>query len=191
MNYLAHLFLAEDTPESLIGNLLGDFMKGVVKEQFSNSIQQGIELHRKIDSYTDSHPVVRNAKHLISLERRRYAGVLLDVFYDHFIAKYWMNYSSITLKDFSKKVYNILWENQLILPERLRLAVPKIIEQDWLNSYQEISGIELAVNRLARRAKNGNVLAGGVEELKAHYQEIDYSFQNFFPDLVIYVKSQN
>ena len=166
-------------------------MKGVVKEQFSSSIQQGIELHRKIDSYTDSHPVVRNAKHLISLERRRYAGVLLDVFYDHFIAKYWMNYSSITLKDFSKKVYNILWENQLILPERLRLAVPKIIEQDWLNSYQEISGIELAVNRLARRAKNGNVLAGGVEELKAHYQEIDYSFQNFFPDLVIYVKSQN
>lgn len=88
MNYLAHLFLADDTPESLLGNLLGDFMKGVVKEQFSNSIQQGIELHRKIDSYTDSHPVVRNAKHLISLERRRYAGVLLDVFYDHFLAKY-------------------------------------------------------------------------------------------------------
>lgn len=191
MNYLAHLFLADDTPESLIGNLLGDFMKGAVKEQFSNSIQQGIELHRKIDSYTDSHPLVRNTKSLISLERRRYAGVLLDVFYDHFLAKYWMNYSSITLKDFSEKVYNILWENQSILPERLRLAVPKIIEQDWLNSYQEISGIELAVNRLARRARKGNPLAGGVEELKAHYQEIDYSFKNFFPSLIIYVKSQN
>ncbi len=191
MNYLAHLFLADDTPESLLGNLLGDFMKGAVKEQFSNSIQQGIELHRKIDSYTDSHPVVRNAKHLISLERRRYAGVLLDVFYDHFLAKYWMNYSSITLKDFSKKVYNILWQNQSILPDKLRLAVPKIIEQDWLNSYQEISGIELALNRLARRAKNGNALAEGIEELNAHYQEIDYSFKNFFPDLIIYVKSQN
>jgi acyl carrier protein phosphodiesterase len=190
MNYLAHLFLADDTPESLLGNLLGDFMKGVVKEQFSNSIQQGIELHRKIDSYTDSHPVVRNAKHLISLERRRYAGVLLDVFYDHFLAKYWRNYSSITLKDFSQKVYNILWENQSILPDKLRLAVPKIIEQDWFNSYQEISGIELALNRLARRAKKGNALAGGVEDLKAHYQEIDYSFKNFFPDLIIYVKSQ-
>lgn len=190
MNYLAHLFLADDTPESLLGNLLGDFMKGVVKEQFSNSIQQGIELHRKIDSYTDSHPVVRNAKHLISLERRRYAGVLLDVFYDHFLAKYWTNYSSITLQDFSQKVYNILWENQSILPDKLRLAVPKIIEQDWLNSYQEISGIELALNRLAHRAKKGNALAGGVEDLNAHYQEIDYSFKNFFPDLIIYVKSQ-
>lgn len=191
MNYLAHLFLADDTPESLIGNLLGDFMKGAVKEQFSNSIQQGIELHRKIDSFTDSHPVVRNAKRLILLERRRYAGVLLDVFYDHFLAKYWTNYSSITLKYFSQKVYNILWKNQSILPDKLRQAVPKIIEQDWLNSYQEISGIELALNRLAHRARKGNLLAGGVDDLKAHYQEIDYSFKNFFPDLVIYVKSQN
>lgn len=191
MNYLAHLFLADDTPESLLGNLLGDFMKGAVKEQFSNSIQQGIELHRKIDSYTDSHPVVRNAKHLISLERRRYAGVLLDVFYDHFLAKYWTNYSSITLKEFSQRVYTILWENKSILPDKLRLAVPKIIEQDWLNSYQEISGIELALNRLARRAKNGNALGEGIEDLKAHYQEIELSFKNFFPSLVIYVKSQN
>lgn len=190
MNYLAHLFLADDTPESLIGNLLGDFMKGAVKEQFSNSIQQGIELHRKVDLYTDSHPVVRQTKQLISVTRRRYAGVLLDVFYDHFLAKYWTNYSSITLKDFSKKVYNILWENQSILPERLRQAVPQIIQQDWLNSYQETSGIDLAVNRLAQRAKKGNPLFCGVEELKTHYQEIDYSFKTFFPDLVIYVKSQ-
>lgn len=191
MNYLAHLFLADRTPESLIGNLLGDFMKGSVKEQYSKAIAQGIELHRQVDLYTDSHPVVRQTKQLISIERRRYAGVLLDVFYDHFLAKYWMNYSSTTLKEFSLIVYNILWENKSILPERLRQAVPKIIEQDWLNSYQETSGIELAINRLAQRAKKGNPLFCGVEELKTHYQEIDYSFQKFFPELVSYVKSQS
>jgi acyl carrier protein phosphodiesterase len=191
VNYLAHLFLADDTPESLIGNLLGDFLKGLDREQYSISIQQGIKLHLKVDAYTDSHQIVREAKQLISLKRRRYAGVLIDVFYDHFLAKHWTNYSSIKLKSFTQRVYAVLWQNQLILPDRIRKFLPRMIEQDWLVSYQEMSGTEHALNRLAQRAKNGNVFAGSVEELKAHYQELDLSFQIFFPELVNYVKSQS
>jgi len=189
MNYLAHLFLADNTPESLIGNLLGDFLKGVNKERYSIAIQQGIELHRKVDAYTDSHPIVKEAKKLVSVTRRRFAGILVDVFYDHFLARYWQNYSSLTLDDFSQKVYAILSQHQSILPDRLRCALPQMIQQDWLNKYQYISGIEVTLNCMARRAnKQGHILAGGVEELKAHYQELDGSFQAFFPELVRYAK---
>jgi acyl carrier protein phosphodiesterase len=191
MNYLAHLFLAEPTPESLIGNLLGDFLKGVDKEQYSIAIRQGIELHRKVDAYTDSHPVVRESKQLISVARRRFAGILLDIFYDHFLAKYWGAYSSITLSDFNQKVYAILSQYQLILPDRLRVALPQMIQQDWLNQYQYISGIELTLNRMAVRVSHkGYVLAGGIEELKSSYQELDWSFQTFFPELIEYVRLQ-
>ncbi len=191
MNYLAHLYLANDTPESLIGNLLGDFLKGVDKKQYSIYIQQGIELHYKIDAYTDSHPIFREAKRLISTERRKYAGVLIDVFYDHFLAKHWTSYSSMSLKGFSQKVYAVLWNNQSLLPDTIRKVLPHMIEQDWLVSYQEIGGIEHALNRLAQRAKKGNLLIGSVEELKAHYEELYLSFKIFFPELVSYVKEQS
>lgn len=108
MNYLAHLFLAKDTPESILGNLLGDFAKGEAKKQYSTAIQQGIELHQQVDIYTDTHRIVREAKRPISLERKRYAGILIDVFYDHFLAKHWMKYSSIPLQYFTQKVYTLL-----------------------------------------------------------------------------------
>lgn len=190
MNYLAHLFLAEDRPESIIGNLLGDFLQGVSKEQYSIAIQQGIELHRKVDAYTDSHPIVKEAKQLISVVRRRFAGILIDVFYDHFLARDWQNYSSVTLDDFSQKVYAILSQHQSILPDRLKYALPQMLQQDWLNNYQYVSGIELTLNRMAHRVnRQGQILASGIEELTAHYQELDRSFQAFFPELVGYVKT--
>jgi acyl carrier protein phosphodiesterase len=191
MNYLAHLFLADPTPESLIGNLLGDFLKGVDKEQYSIAIQQGILLHRKVDAYTDSHPIVRKAKQLVSVARRRFSGILIDIFYDHFLAKNWEIYSSVTLNDFSQKVYAVLLQHQMILPDRLRVAVPQMIQQDWLNKYQYMSGIELTLDCMAHRVRNkGYVLAGGIEELRASYQELDWSFQAFFPELIEYVKLQ-
>src|ERR1051325_10142199 len=104
MNYLAHLFLAEDDPESLLGNLLGDFVKGAKKDDYPDSIRRGIELHRKVDRFTDAHRVVRSSLSLISPARRRFAGVLVDIFYDHLLAKDWQIYSSVPLATFSQKV---------------------------------------------------------------------------------------
>ena len=108
MNYLAHLFLSEGTPESLIGNLLGDFVKGTAVNLYSEEIRKGIDLHRKVDSYTDSHAIVRSSKSLVSSHRRRFAGVLIDVFYDHFLVKNWLEYSEIPVPDFSLDVYKLL-----------------------------------------------------------------------------------
>lgn len=190
MNYLAHLFLAEDTAESILGNLLGDFAKGAAKEQYSTPIQQGIELHRKVDIYTDTHPIVREAKGSISSERKRYGGILIDVFYDHFLAKHWMKYSSIPLQYFTQKVYTLLLQQQNVLPDTLRQILPTMIQQDWLTSYQQISGVEAAIARIARRLKRGEPLVNGVEELKVHYQEFELGFEIFFPELISSVEQR-
>ena len=190
MNYLAHLFLAEDRPESILGNLLGDFAQGAAKEQYSTAIQQGIELHRKVDIYTDTHRIVREAKRSISSERKRYAGILIDVFYDHFLAKHWMKYSSIPLQYFTQKVYTLLLQQQNVLPDTLRQILPTMIQQDWLTSYQQISGVEAAIARIARRLKRSESLVNSIEELKAHYQEFELGFEIFFPELVSSVEQR-
>ena len=186
MNYLAHLFLSEGTPESLIGNLLGDFVKGSIENIYSKEIIKGIYLHRKIDSFTDSHPIFRSSKKLISINRRRFSGIMIDVFYDHFLAKNWSDYSSISLGDFTSYVYQVLQDNQSILPERLRAILPNMIGFDWLSSYQHISAINRAINGLSYRIKRKNNLFGGVEELFSNYQQLQVDFYHFFPELIDY-----
>ena len=186
MNYLAHLFLSDGTPESLIGNLLGDFVKGSIENIYSLKIIEGIYLHRKIDSFTDSHPIFRSSKRLIALDRQRFSGIMIDVFYDHFLANNWSNYSSIPLTDFTNHVYQVLLENQKILPDRLKNILPDMIAHDWLASYRETSTIDRAINGISRRIKRKNNLFGGVEELFLNYQQLQSDFSIFFPELINY-----
>ncbi|MEA5597676.1 ACP phosphodiesterase [Rivularia sp. UHCC 0363] len=185
MNYLAHLFLSEGTTESLIGNLLGDFVKGSI-DIYSQGIIKGIYLHRKIDTYTDSHPVFRSSKRLISVNRSRFSGIMIDVFYDHFLAKSWLDYSSISLSDFTNNVYQVLQQSKSILPERLKRILPDMITYDWLGSYKENSTIDQAINEISRRIKRKNNLSGGVEELFLNYQQLQTDFSKFFPELIDY-----
>ncbi|MEG3876947.1 ACP phosphodiesterase [Microcoleus sp. herbarium7] len=189
MNYLAHLFLADGTPESLIGNLLGDFVKGGAVSLYSEEIRKGIDLHRKVDSYTDSHAIVRSSKSLVCSQRRRFAGVLIDMFYDHFLAKNWREYSEVPLPDFARGVYKILQDSRDILPASLQQVVPTIIARDLLCSYRKIDGIDTALNRMSARIKRTNNLAGGVEDLTASYQQLESDFRAFFPHLISYVTS--
>ena len=116
MNYLSHLFLAEDTEESKIGNLLGDFVKGRLNDDFSPEIINGIKTHRKIDLFTDSHETVRQTKKLISPERRKYSGVLIDIFFDHFLTLQWQIYSDKDFDLFIEDTYKILLKYQDIYP---------------------------------------------------------------------------
>ncbi len=188
MNYLAHLFLSEGTPESLLGNLLGDFVKGSAVNLYSEEIIKGIDLHRKVDSYTDSHAIVRSSKSLVCPQRRRLAGVLTDVFYDHFLAKNWREYSEVPLRDFAGGVYKVLQDSRDILPESLQRVLPTIIARDLLCSYREIGGIDIALNRMSARMKRTNNLAGGIEDLTANYQQLESDFMAFFPELINYAK---
>jgi acyl carrier protein phosphodiesterase len=183
VNYLAHLYLAGDAPEALIGNLMGDFARGSMLEGYSEGIREGIRLHRKIDAYTDTHPVVIESKRRISPANRRYAGILIDVFYDHFLARDWETYSPLPLADFTAGVYDLLRDRLDHLPEPLQRLAPRMIAEDWLTSYAELPGIEQALRRVARRLKRENQLPTATVELEAHYNALAGDFARFFPDL--------
>ncbi len=189
MNYLAHLFLADDTPESLVGAMLGDFVKGAAKNNYAPVIQHNIELHRRIDSFTDAHPIVRASKTIVAPERRRFAGVLLDIFFDHYLAKHWTRFSEVELQSFTTNVYAALHAHHALLPEKLQRMLPFMRAEDWLGSYARVEWIELTLQRMSRRLSRGEMLASGGEELRRNYERFEQDFLTFFPDLRSFVKT--
>jgi acyl carrier protein phosphodiesterase len=184
MNYLAHLYLAEDSPESLLGSMMGDFVKGAIGDRYPPKITRGIELHRKIDSYTDSHPITRASRDLYSPVRRRFAGIIVDLCYDHFLYRHWSEFSDVILDQFISRVYEVLMTHRATLPARIEAMVPVMIREDWLGSYRDLIGVEKALNRLSRRVTNGDRLLGAIEEIKLHYRSLETNFLIFFPDLI-------
>lgn len=190
MNYLAHLYLAQNTPESQIGNLLGDFVKGPLEEYqtiYSPEIIQGIKTHRQVDCFTDSHPIYLRSKNRISSSYRRLAGIIIDICYDHFLATHWHLFSQVNLDEFVKNIYIILTKHQTKLPHKLKNILPKIISDNWLSSYQTISGINLTFVRLSRRLKWENNLATASNEFLKNYTELKSDFLTFFPEVIKYV----
>ncbi|WP_455204025.1 acyl carrier protein phosphodiesterase [Kaarinaea lacus] len=185
MNYLAHLYIAEATQTSLLGNLLGDFVKGSAHKNFHDDIVTGIHIHRFIDKYTDNHPIVKLSKCRINSYRRRFAGILIDIFYDHFLAKNWHRYST---KDFNFQIND--WYTKLPkefdsnTPDLLKYVLEKMRYENWLKSYADVDGIASAVNRLSKRIRFKNNLCGGAQELVKNYDALENDFFQFFPLLV-------
>ncbi|MGD2184875.1 MAG: ACP phosphodiesterase [Desulfobacterales bacterium] len=190
MNYLAHLYLAEGSPDSLVGSILGDFVKGAITDRYSPGVRRGIELHRKIDAYTDSHQTTMASRNLFSPLRRRFAGIIVDLCYDHFLYRHWQKFTVEELDKFISRVYAILHASGTMLPERLRAMIPVMIREDWLGSYQDLQGVEQALNRLSKRITRGDRLRGAIEEITHHYLKLEADFLIFFPDLENYVKNQ-
>lgn len=190
MNYLAHLFLADGSPESLIGNLLGDFLRGVDRTQYSEAIQQGIRLHHEVDRFADSHVVFARSRNRLRPPYRRYAGVLVDIFYDHFLAAHWASFSHERLEDFSQRVYEALAANDEILPVRLRRMLPYMVSEDWLTSYRAQEEIDRTLRRLSRRLKRENPLPTAVCQLEEHYGELEVDFLSFFPELIEFAQER-
>jgi acyl carrier protein phosphodiesterase len=188
MNYLAHLYLAEDNPESLLGNLLGDFVKGSAIDSYNERIRCGIMLHRQVDAYTDSHAIVTASKTLISPLNRRYASIAVDIFYDHFLASQWQQYSRVSLESFAQNIYQILEEHQAILPTSLQRALPIMVERNLLVSYANINNIRGVLNRLSRRISRENHLGSAIADLVANYDLLASHFHSFFPDLIDFVE---
>jgi len=188
MNYLAHAFLSRSSPELLIGGMLGDFVKGRESlQQYSLAVCAGIHLHRAIDRYTDAHVIVRASCALISPARRRFAAVLVDVFYDHFLARHWARYTELALEDFTQQVYATLLPGIAGYPERLQRILPHMAADDWLASYAEIEAVDAALHGIARRFQRfprAAVLADGVQELLRQYAAFEQHFLDFFPELL-------
>jgi acyl carrier protein phosphodiesterase len=187
MNYLAHIFLARQSDAAMIGAMLGDFAKANIHGQYTPEIEREIMLHRYIDSYTDSHPVVKSSVHLFEGPRRRYAGIVLDVLYDHLLTQRWSAYSELPRHELIARFHNALSAHMDILPDKLRDIAPRIIAQNWLASYEDIGGVEMAVTRISQRlSRNGHLMRECLDDMRVHHAAIADGFEQFFPDLIRY-----
>ncbi|MDH4609538.1 ACP phosphodiesterase [Pseudomonas sp. BN102] len=189
MNYLAHLHLGGSQPAQLLGSLYGDFVKGPLDGRWPADIEAAIRLHRRIDAFTDSHPLITLAKQRFPAERRRFAGILMDVFFDHCLARDWGQYAAEPLDDFTRHVYQVLVAEPQ-LPGRLALIAPRMAAQDWLGSYRDFETLELVIAGMARRLSRPEALAGAMDELEALYQPLSEDFRRFYPQLQQFAGSQ-
>lgn len=184
MNFLAHLYLSGDDPEIMVGNFIGDFVRGRnLHEQFSFKIALGIELHRQIDEFTDSHSVVLESKIRLRAKYRHYAPVIVDVFYDHFLAVHWPSLHPKPLSEFATYAYSQLENHQLILPERVLQMMPYMIRGNWLVNYSKTEGIHRALTGMSRRTPYDSKMDEAVHDLEKHYTEFEKEFNIFFPEL--------
>jgi len=186
VNYLAHLFFSDPAEEALLGSLMGDFVKGNPAGRFSAAVSDAILLHRKIDSFSDAHAIPCRSRKRISPERRRFAGIIIDVCYDHFLIRHWRHLSPVDPKPFIDRVYSVLDRNRAWLPERLRRVLPRLITEDWLGSYRHLERVGEALDRIAARLSNGGPLIGAVAEIEANYRALESDFLEFFPELAAF-----
>ncbi|MBI2271317.1 MAG: DUF479 domain-containing protein [Bacteroidetes bacterium] len=184
MNFLAHSFLSGTSEDLLIGNFIADVVKGSAINEFNNSIKNGILLHRNIDKFTDSHPIVHKSIERLRPQYHKYSGVLVDIFYDHFLAKNWHLYSTIELKIFTGNVYALMQKNYDQLPVRSKEMLPYMIKYDWLTNYAKLEGIQNVLNGMARRTSFVSNMEKAVADLENNYSLFETEFTTFFPDLI-------
>ncbi len=189
MNYLAHLFLAGDSAESLIGNLAGDFVKGTLRDQFTPAIRDGIRQHRRIDAFTDTHPQVAAFRRVLIPEHGHYARVISDVFFDHFLATNWRRYSDEPFDQFLQRVYAAIDPFAAQLPGRLRVVYLRMRDDQWLRSYAHMEGIRVALTNLSKRLSRQPHLETATHHLVDSRAELEHRFHAFFPDVVAFAKA--
>lgn len=189
MNWLAHLRLAPTAPLLRLGNLCGDFVRGIDLAELHPELQRGVHQHRAVDAFVDAHPLVRASRERLDPPFRRFAGVLVDVFYDHFLARDWDRFGDgAPLSAFAAAVHGDLREHLDLLPERLQRAVPWMRHEQWLVGYAEIAGIDAVLRRMAQRLSRETPLGAGAAQLRAHYVGLESDFTAFWPELVAFAR---
>ncbi|HEX7014096.1 MAG TPA: ACP phosphodiesterase [Cyclobacteriaceae bacterium] len=184
MNFLAHLYLSGNDPEVMVGNFIGDFVKGGnVRARFRPGIAAGIELHRAIDDFTDGHPVVERSKQRLRPELRHYSPVVADMFYDHFLAANWSHYHTKPLPLFAAGVYRLLESYYDVLPNGVKAMLPHMVSGNWLVSYARVEGIQRALNGMAARTPYESGMETATDLLRTYYDSFKGDFTEFFPEL--------
>lgn len=189
MNFLAHLYLSDDSDQIMLGNFIADFTKGKDTASYEREIYLGILLHREIDSFTDQHRQVARSKQLLWPRHRHYSSVIVDIFYDHFLAKNWDEYSIIPLEKFAQHVYTTLQHSLKMLPEKAQQVLPYMMANNWLVNYRKLEGINRAMQGMARRASFPSEMAGAVEDLETDYEKYEDDFKKFFPELTTHSRA--
>ena len=183
MNFLAHIYLSRHNDLLKIGNFIGDFVKGRAIENYSSEVQKGIRIHRKIDEYTDNHPIVLKSKKRLRPKYRHYAPVIVDVYYDHFLASLWSNYSEHDLKQYCQNFYDLTEEYHDIIPPKAQYMLGYMKRDNWLYHYHLTEGINRALSGMARRTTFESKMEHATKNLVENYEDYRDEFHRFFPHL--------
>lgn len=184
MNYLAHSFLSFQYEEIMIGNFIADAIRGKEIDKYNDEVKKGIALHRFIDKFTDHHLLVKHSKSLLSEKYGKYDAVIMDILYDHFLAKNWNTYSSKSLSKHSSLVYESLESYKEILPLKMMQMLPIMKKQNWLVAYGDLEGITESLKGMALRASFDSHMDEAIEDLKKNEEELNKDFQLFFPEII-------
>lgn len=190
MNLLAHLKLSGKNEHIMLGNFIADHIKGNKTDKFPAEVLLGIKLHRKIDYYTDHHPEFMKSRKRLHENYHKYAGVIVDIFYDHFLAVNWRDYSELKLSNYVAFSYGILLKNYSLLPKRTKQLLPFLIMQNWLMNYRSFDGLQRAFEGMARRASFKSNMEHVVVDLQKDYSKYEKEFKAFFPDIMAYAEKE-
>lgn len=180
VNFLAHIYLSGNNDQLKLGNFIADAIKGRRYLNYNSEIQKGILLHREIDSFTDSHPIVKKSKERLHKRYKHYDGVIIDIFYDHFLAKNWRDYHPEPLALFVSDFYKIATSQIKVLPEKIQYMLPYMVKANWLYNYQSLDGIERVLKGMNSRTNYKSHMDLAIEDLKLHYTDLQNDFIQFF-----------
>lgn len=190
MNFLAHTYLSGCNEEIIVGNFMGDYVKGRNYIAFPDQVKKGILIHRDIDTFTDMHLITRRSKQMVAIRYSKYAGIVIDIFYDHFLASLWDDYSSLPLSDFVNRTYDLLKRNYQVLPEAIKNWFPTFLENNWMMAYTTVEGIELVLERMAANTSLPNHASFAVEVLRDQYAVFRNDFLEFFPQIIDFLEEK-
>ncbi|QLG46999.1 acyl carrier protein phosphodiesterase [Costertonia aggregata] len=190
MNFLAHIYLSFDNPEITLGNFMADSIRGNKFAHLPNNVQKGILLHREIDTFTDSHKIPKKSSKRLHKNYGHYSRVIVDIYYDHFLAKNWEVYSDVPLKVFVERFYDLLEENHGILPEGIKRMMPYMIADNWIYNYSKMDGIGKVLSGMNRRTKNRSKMNFAILDLEEHYTKFEMEFTAFFEELIIFSRQK-
>ncbi|SNR44845.1 Acyl carrier protein phosphodiesterase [Maribacter sedimenticola] len=188
MNFLAHIYLSFDDDEITLGNFIADSIRGNKYQHLPKRIQKGIKLHRHIDTFTDTHPIPKISSKRLHENYGHYSRVIVDIFYDHFLAKNWKTYSDVPLDVYVDRFYDLLEDNFEVLPDGVKRMMPYMIADNWIYNYSNMDGIAKVLNGMNRRTKNRSKMNFAITDLEEHYHAFEHEFTEFFTELITYSK---
>lgn len=190
MNFLAHIYLSFDDPQITLGNFFADHIRANKYKHLPKKVQKGILLHRAIDTFTDAHPIARQSSKRLHKNYSHYSQIIVDIFYDHFLAKNWNTYSKTPLDEYVASFYNLLKENYQLLPIGTKRMMPYMISDNWLYNYSNLKGISSVLDGMNRRTKNKSKMNFAILDLEAHYNNFEKEFTAFFKELITFSKQK-
>ena len=188
MNFLAHTHLSPDNDDIIFGNFIADAVKGKSYLKYRKDIALGILLHRSIDVFTDRHQIVQNSKSLIRNHFGKYSGIVIDIYYDHFLARNWQQYHGWELSKYSTNIYIILAQRFILLPPRVRRMLPFLIAQNWLSGYANLNDLQRVFNGMDRRTNYISGMDKAVTVLEDNYDQLYLDFKEFYTEIISYSK---